>query len=289
MLPILQNIAPQKALNVIAHTLANCKVSWIKNQLIRYFVNKYPVRLEEAVEENPYLYTDFNHFFTRALKPHLRPLTPGQRDIASPVDGCISQWGQIENGTLVQAKGFLYNVCDLLGGDAEAAAPFLNGHFLTAYLAPKDYHRVHMPTDGTLAQMTYIPGQLFSVNHRTAEHISGLFARNERVVTVFNTNYGRMAVILVGAMIVGSIETVWAGTITPPRNSHKGIKTWDYETSESNTGPISLDKGQEMGRFKLGSTVILLFEKNRANWNPALQAKQDILMGECLGTFSDTL
>lgn len=281
MLPILQKFAPQRTLGAIAHTLANCQIPWIKNQLIRYFVNKYPVCLEEAVEKNPYRYPDFNHFFTRALEPSLRPLNPSLLDIASPVDGNISQMGQLQDGTMVQAKGFLYHVQDLLGGDLNTAAPFLNGHFLTAYLAPKDYHRVHMPTTGTLSQMTYIPGQLFSVNPRTASSISRLFTSNERVVTLFNTTQGRMAIVLIGAMIVGSIETIWAGTITPPRNN-KAIQTWHYQPSPS---PISLNKGQEMGRFKLGSTVIILFEKNKVIWDPALALKQNILMGATLGNF----
>lgn len=278
MLPILQNIAPQRTLTAIAHALANCEIACVKNQLIRYFVNKYPVCLLDALEENPYQYKSFNHFFTRALKPHVRPLTSEPYQLASPVDGNISQLGHIENGTLVQAKGFSYTVADLLGGDLTIAQPFLEGHFLTAYLAPKDYHRVHMPTDGTLSQTTYIPGKLFSVNPRTASEISTLFARNERVVTLFDTPHGRMAVILVGAMIVGSIETVWAGTIAPPHTHN--IKTWHYEQ------PITLKKGQEMGRFKLGSTVIILFEKNKITWDKALEPTQDILMGQSLGQFN---
>lgn len=282
MLPILQRLAPQRTLGVIAHTLANCKVPWIKNQLIRYFVNKYPVCLKEAIEENPYLYPSFNHFFTRGLKSDLRPISSNLLDIASPVDGSISQMGKIENGTLVQAKGFLYSVQDLLGGEPQTAAPFLNGHFLTAYLAPKDYHRVHMPTSGTLHQMNYIPGKLFSVNPRTTENISHIFARNERVATFFHTEHGRMAIVLIGAMIVGSIETIWAGTITPPRDK-RAIQTWYYETNSD--ASVSLNKGQEMGRFKLGSTVIILFEKDKVVWNQNLQLKQSILMGEHLGLF----
>jgi len=258
MSPTFQTIAPQRMLTAIAHLLANCKITWIKNHLIRYFVNKYPVRLEEALEENPYQYNSFNHFFTRALKPPVRPLATDPLAIVSPVDGHISQCGHIHQGTLLQAKGFNYTVQALLGGDTQFAEPFLNGEFLTAYLAPKDYHRIHMPVDGTLCQMTYIPGKLFSVNPRTAAAIPNLFARNERVVCLFDTPQGRMALVLVGAMIVGSIETIWAGTIAPLHLNRSGIKTWHYRKPI-----IKIKKGEEMGRFKLGSTVIILFEKKQ--------------------------
>jgi phosphatidylserine decarboxylase len=284
MSPAFQNIAPQRTLTAIAHLMANCEIPWIKNYLIRYFVNKYPVRLEDAIEENPYQYTSFNHFFTRALKPHVRPLTTDPLVIVSPVDGYISQYGHIHQGTLLQAKGFNYTVQALLGGDPSIAEAFSEGEFLTAYLAPKDYHRVHMPTDGTLCQMTYIPGKLFSVNPRTASAIPNLFARNERVLCLFNTPHGRMAVILVGAMIVGSIETVWAGTIAPPHLNRSGIKTWHYPETEHDSA-IHLEKGAELGRFKLGSTVIILFEKNKMIWNPTLEPTEDLLMGQPLGIF----
>ncbi len=283
MSPTFQNIAPQRTLTAIAHLLANCKITWIKNYLIRYFVNKYPVRLKEALEENPYQYESFNHFFTRALKPYARPITEDPTALVSPVDGQISQYGPIRAGHLLQAKGFNYTVEALLG-DSAVAGSFAEGEFLTAYLAPKDYHRVHMPTDGYLCQMTYIPGKLFSVNPRTANAIPNLFARNERVVCLFNTPHGRLALILVGAMIVGSIETVWAGTIAPPHLNRLGTQTWHYPGTGASA--IHLKKGAELGRFKLGSTVIILFEKNKMRWNPTLKSTEDILMGQPLGIFN---
>jgi phosphatidylserine decarboxylase len=272
----LQNSLPQHALTIFAGWLANCKIQWIKNRLIQYFVWKYPVNLLEAAEPNPYAYPSFNAFFTRALQKDARPIVIEAQTLTSPADGEISQLGKIQEDSILQAKGRFFSAAALLGNDADLAKPFLNGSFLTVYLAPKDYHRVHMPFDGTLTDMIYIPGSLFSVSTKTAESIHHLFARNERVVAFFNTVVGRMAVVLVGAMIVGSIETVWAGSITSPRG--QTIRHWHYE---ENT--IQLKQGDELGRFKLGSTAIVLVENNLAEWDPILQALSPVKMGQAIG------
>uniref|UniRef100_UPI002FDA4A96 archaetidylserine decarboxylase n=1 Tax=Arsukibacterium sp. TaxID=1977258 RepID=UPI002FDA4A96 len=220
-------------------------------------------------------YPSFNAFFTRPLKEGIRPLTADPAILAHPVDGCISQLGTIIDGKLVQAKNHNYSLQSLLGGEAHTAAPFTGGKFATIYLAPKDYHRIHMPVAGTLREMIYIPGELFSVNPLTAENVPDLFARNERVVTIFDTALGPMALVLVGATIVASIETVWAGTITPPTG--KDIFRWQYPAK----GPtaIVLDKGAEMGRFKLGSTVVLAFAADKIDFLDDQQAGAVTRMG----------
>lgn len=301
MQPWLQRFMPQHAISRFAGWLANSECPWLKNKLIRYFVNKYPVNLAEATEEDPYQYLSYNAFFTRSLKPGLRPIADGLHDFVSPADGCISMLGGLETGTLLQAKGRSFTVRALLGGDETLASPFQNGRFLTVYLAPQDYHRVHMPMDAHLTDMIYVPGELFSVNNQTAECVANLFARNERVVALFNTSQGRLAVILVGAMIVGSIETVWAGTVaprlkddnsisnTPAKNENsknyesankRGIKTFSYKH------PIFFRRGEEMGRFKLGSTVIVLTESKALNFNLGLEASEKVVMGQKLGEWS---
>jgi len=272
-----QHSLPQHALTNFAGWLANCKIRWIKNRLIQYFVWKYPVNLTEATEPNPYAYPSFNAFFTRALRSETRPINLDPEILISPADGEISQLGAIQQDSILQAKGHFFSATALLGGDLHLAKPFLHGAFLTVYLAPKDYHRVHMPFDGTLTDMIYIPGALFSVSTKTAESIDNLFARNERIVAFFNTAEGRMAVVLVGAMLVGSIETVWAGSVTPPRC--QAIQHWQYD---ENT--IQLKKGDELGRFKLGSTAIVLVENNLAAWDPSLQALSPVKMGQAIGS-----
>jgi len=268
---------PQHALSSLAGFLANCKFHWLKNRLIQYFVWRYPVNLEEALISDPYQYACFNDFFTRSLKPELRPIAKGLHDLVSLADGTISQLGKIEQGEIFQAKGHHFTTQSLLGGDPSLADPFANGSFLTIYLAPKDYHRVHMPIDGELTQMIYIPGRLFSVNLDTANSIPELFSSNERVVAFFNTSIGRMAIILVGAMLVGSIETVWAGTITPPRK--QALHNWSFDHL------IQLKRGEEMGRFKLGSTVIALFEGDNITWDPQLAEGAALQFGQSLGLF----
>jgi len=280
-----QYLLPHKFISMLAGLSANCKIVCIKNMLIRYFINRYAVNMNEAIESNPFAYASYNHFFTRALKPGCRPIASAASAIVSPADGQLAQIGAIKNHQLIQAKGHEYSVQDLLGGDRALAQEFADGSFATIYLAPKDYHRVHMPLAGRLTKMQYIPGKLFSVNTHAAQNIPNLFARNERVVTIFDTEAGKMAVILVGAMIVGSIETVWAGAITPPH--FNSINAWEYDHLEQ---AIQLEKGAEMGRFKLGSTVIVLFAPNSVTWNSDLNIDMDLKMGQQigLGLYSDT-
>jgi len=280
-----QYVLPHKFICWLAGISANCKIVFIKNFLISYFIKRYAVNMDEAIEPNPFAYASYNLFFTRKLKPECRPLASASKAIVSPADGQIAQVGAINDQRIIQAKAHDYSVQDLLGGDKQLAQHFSNGSFATIYLAPKDYHRVHMPLAGRLKKMQYIPGQLFSVNTHAAENIPNLFARNERVVTIFDTDAGKMAVILVGAMIVGSIETVWAGTITPPH--FETINTWEYDFLEQ---PIDLDKGAELGHFKLGSTVIVLFAPKAVAWDPELQHNMSIKMGQQLGMglYSDT-
>jgi len=219
---------------------------------IKWFIKQYKIDMSEAEREEPEEYNTFNDFFTRALKPGLRPISAS--DLVLPVDGCVSQLGPMQAGRLIQAKNHDYSAFTLLGGDKERAKPFANGHFATIYLAPKDYHRIHMPMDATLREMVYVPGDLFSVNPLTAQNVPGLFARNERVAAIFDTASGPMAMVLVGATIVASIETTWHGTVTPPSNQ---LDSWDYPTTGDEA--ITFKKGDEMGRFKLGSTVVMLF------------------------------
>lgn len=278
MRTITQYLLPHKFICWLAHISANCKIIWIKNFLINYFIQRYPVNMSEARETDPFAYPSYNHFFTRALKPECRPIDTAHDSIVSPADGCLAQCGDISQLRIIQAKGHDYSATELLGGDAELASCFVNGKFITVYLAPKDYHRVHMPLSGKLRQMIHVPGSLFSVNNHAAENIPNLFARNERVVCIFDTVVGPMAVILVGAMIVGSIETVWQGRITPPHG--RTANAWDYDAIAS---PIQLDKGDELGRFKLGSTVIVLFGPNVATWDPNLKLNMDLKFGASIG------
>ena len=217
----------------------------------------------------------FNHFFTRALKPEARPICQKTATIACPVDGAVSQIGHIKGTQVFQAKGHDYSLHALLGDD-KTSSLFHDGHFATIYLSPKDYHRIHAPLQAQLKKMTYIPGKLFSVNTVTTEHVPGLFARNERVVSLFQTEAGPMAVVLVGAIFVSSIETVWAGTITPPYS--KKIRHWTYENET-----ITLKKGDELGRFNMGSTVILLFPRDKMAFDNTIKAGTNVRMGQCIG------
>ncbi|PHS26649.1 MAG: phosphatidylserine decarboxylase [Methylophaga sp.] len=258
------------------HRLANSKVAWFKKAFIHFIVARYKVNVSEAAETKLSTYSSFNAFFTRALREGIRPIAEGDNIMTSPVDGAISQIGNIESGRIIQAKGRDYSVVELLGGDIALAAQFEQGQFATIYLSPKDYHRIHMPLDGKLKQMHYIPGKLFSVNPRTARAVPELFASNERVVTVFDTAQGSFVMVLVGAIFVGSMETVWAGKITPPYS--RNVKTWDYEGKEA----ISLDKGQEMGRFNMGSTVALLVPKTMSSFNTDLVTGGEIKLGQAM-------
>lgn len=278
---IAQYITPQHLLSRIIGSLAESQAPWFKNKLISWFIDRYKVNMSEAVYESYHEYKNFNEFFTRPLKEGMRPIDMAADAVVCPADGAVSELGTINEGRVLQAKGHDYSLADLLGGDTERAKPFLNGEFATIYLSPRDYHRVHMPVTGTLTEMIYVPGQLFSVNQTTAENVSSLFARNERVVCMFDTEYGQMAVVLVGAMIVASIETVWAGLVTPPKRM---LKTTKYD--ETTRQPIVLEKGAELGRFKLGSTAIMVFEPNRITWNEELKSLVPTKMGQRIATIS---
>lgn len=273
----MQYVLPHHTLSRLIGYLAECQTPWFKNRLIAWFIKRYQVNMSEALLEDPSAYRHFNDFFTRSLKDNARPLDNSEKAVLSPADGAISQLGNIEHGRIFQAKGHSFSLLELLGGDAERAAPFMGGSFSTVYLSPKDYHRVHMPLTGILREMVYIPGRLFSVNQTTAAHVPELFARNERVACIFDTEHGPMAVVLVGAMIVASIETVWAGLVTPPRRS---LRTYDY--SQAARQPITLEKGAELGLFKLGSTAIVLFGPNHVTWDPALQQNSAVQVGQSL-------
>jgi len=272
-----QYIVPQHALSRFAGLIANCEWPWLKNTIIKAFIKHYDVNMIEAVDPIPESYGSFNQFFTRALKDDARPVAAGENKIVCPADGAVSQLGAIKNGRIFQAKGQDYSLLELLGGDQETASSFANGQFTTIYLSPKDYHRVHMPLTGKLISMTYVPGDLFSVNTSTAENVPRLFSRNERAVCIFDTNAGPMAIVLVGAMIVAGIETVWDGQIAPLK---RGIKVSHYN-KEPRT--IVIEKGGEMGRFKLGSTAIVLFGPKVMEWNENLSAGSPTQMGSLLG------
>jgi phosphatidylserine decarboxylase len=255
---------PQHALSALVFRLTRLRLGALTRLAIRAFVRVFRVDLAEAAEPDPGAYPSFNAFFTRALRADARPLPAAPDQVLSPVDGAVSQAGTIDGGRLVQAKGWTYSLHGLLGGDDALAESFRGGLFATLYLSPRDYHRIHMPIDGRLRRMIHVPGRLFSVNPTTAAAVPDLFARNERVVCQFDTALGPLAVILVGAIFVGSIETVWAGRITPPRG--RGIRTTDY----GDDGP-RLSRGDELGRFNMGSTVILLLPAGSVQWSPDLQ------------------
>ena len=273
-----QHLLPHHLLSRLIGFIAECRIGWLKNRLIGWFAKQYQVDMSEALVEDLQAFEHFNAFFTRALKPGARPLEQSPAAVLCPADGAISQLGQIEHGRIFQAKGHSFSLVELLGGDTERASPFVGGTFATVYLSPKDYHRVHMPLTGTLTEMVYVPGRLFSVNQTTAENVPELFARNERVVCLFDTERGPMAVVLVGAMIVASIETVWAGLVTPPKRC---LKSFRYD--DAARAPIVLQKGAELGRFKLGSTAIVLFGADQVQWAQELAAGSPVQMGQLLG------
>ena len=278
-----QYFLPQRLLTRLSHRLTRVQTPWFKDFLIRRFIAHFQVDLSEAVSTDLASYPDFNQFFTRALRPGARPLAEGERVLCCPVDGAVSQVGGLTADRLLQAKGRSYSLWQLLGGDESRAQPFHDGGFITLYLSPRDYHRIHVPLPGQLTEMIHIPGRLFSVSPLTTRVVPDLFARNERLVTLFTTPAGPMAMILVGAIIVASIETVWAGAITPPLGT--AIRQWSYPA----TGPdaVFLDKGAEMGRFNMGSTVILLFARGAVRWDPALYPDASVRMGQRLGEIID--
>ncbi len=270
---------------LLPHHLFSRLVGWFmgrrlwKNWLITVFANRYGVDFSEAERQRPDDYDSFNDFFTRRLKPGKRPLPEDYSIVVQPADGAISQLGAIREQQIFQAKGHSYSAQALLAGTPEEADQFRDGTFATIYLSPKDYHRVHMPVTGTLRSMTYVPGSLFSVNPTTTAAIPGLFARNERVVCLFDTALGPMAVVLVGAMIVASIETSWAGQICPGR-SKQGVERVDYKGDDA----ITLQTGDELGLFKTGSTVIVLFAEDALELDEQLESGSQVRMGEPLAS-----
>ena len=272
-----QYLLPKKALTAYAGWRASREWGVRTTRLIGGFVEKYGVDMSEAANPDIASYKSFNEFFTRALKPGARPLAA--TDLVCPVDGAISQFGAIERDQIFQAKGHVYSTTALVGGDAALAARFENGHFATLYLSPKDYHRIHMPCDGRLLRMIHVPGDLFSVNPLTARGVPGLFARNERVVCVFDSARGPFVLTLVGATIVGSMATVWHGVVNPPRVAK--LREWRYEDQQ-----IALKQGAEMGRFLLGSTVVMLFPKAALQFNPAWVPARPIRLGEAMADFA---
>ncbi len=272
----LQYWLPQHGLTRLVGRLASAQAGKLTTAVIRWFIKQYKVNMNEALHSDPEHFKTFNEFFVRELKPHARPIAGGDNLLTYPADACVSQFGPIVDGHLIQAKGHTYSALELLGGCKKLADQFTNGGFATLYLSPRDYHRVHMPCDGILRQMIYVPGDLFSVNPLTAENVPNLFARNERVVCIFDTKFGPMAQVLVGATIVGSIELVWAGTITPPTGNT--IHKWDYPADGEKA--IRLKKGEEMGRFKLGSTVINLFAASKIRFDDSMKPGLSTKMGE---------
>jgi phosphatidylserine decarboxylase len=270
-----QYLIPKQALTALAGKFASARAGHTTTAVIRWFVKRYQVNMAEAANPDIASYATFNEFFTRPLKPGARPLAPA--DWVCPVDGAVSQFGAIEQDQIFQAKGHSYSTTALVGGDATLAAQFQDGHFATIYLSPRDYHRIHMPCDGVLRRMIYVPGDLFSVNPTTARGVPGLFARNERVVCVFDTAHGPLVLALVGATIVGSMATVWHGLVNPPRPGRLWEKTYEG-------GAVTLRQGEEMGRFLLGSTVVLLFPKSAMSFNDQWQSATPVRLGEVMAS-----
>ena len=268
---LLQYLLPKQALTALAGKFASAKAGALTTSVIRWFVRKYRVDMNEAAESDVTRYSSFNEFFTRALKPGVRPIAGAS--LVCPVDGAISQCGPLDDDRIVQAKGYAYTTTALVGGDASLAAQFADGHFATIYLSPRDYHRIHMPCDGQLTRMIYVPGALFSVNPTTAQHVPNLFAINERVVCVFENAEGPFVMVLVGATIVGSMATVWHGVVNAARTGV--MREWRYDR-----GAVSLAQGAEMGRFLLGSTVVMLFPKGSVEFPRDWQPGRVVRMGE---------
>ena len=270
-----QYLMPKRGMTVFGGVVAGAQAGAITTGIIRRFIRRYGVNMDEAAQPDPAAYASFNEFFTRALRPGVRPLA--EAPLLCPVDGAISQFGPIEGDQIFQAKGHRYRTTALVGGDAELAHRFEGGHFATIYLSPRDYHRIHMPCAGRLRRMIYVPGELFSVNPTTARGVPGLFARNERVVCVFDGPLGPFILTLVGATIVGSMATAWHGVVNPPRTHD--VRDWRYDDRS-----IELQRGEEMGRFLLGSTVVLLFPAGPLHFNPAWAPGGAVRMGQAMAS-----
>ncbi len=271
-----QYLLPGHLISRLTLAFTRIRAPWLKDRFGRWFARQFKLNLDEAVMSEVERYEHFNALFTRALKPDARPLDGDAKAVVSPVDGTISQFGPIEEGRIFQAKGRDYSLLELLGGSEGRAAPFEGGEFITIYLSPSDYHRIHMPLGGKLTEMVHVPGRLFSVNPATTRVIPRLFARNERVASIFDTDKGPLALVKVGAINVGSIETVWAGEVTPPAG--RVVKRWQYE------GEPALAKGEEMGRYNMGSTVILVFPKGMLSFDESLAPGMKLRMGQRIAT-----
>ncbi len=282
LITLLQYILPHHLLSQLMRFFTHCEHKTWKNLMINSIIKIYKVNMDEANEQDINAYASFNHFFTRELKESARIIVKSSDSIASPADGVISQAGIISQGDIFQAKGKSFTVTELLGGDSQRAVAFNEGVFSTIYLSPKDYHRLHMPLTGTLKEMIHIPGRLFSVNVATVNSVPRLFARNERVVCIFDTEVGEMALILVGAIFVSSIETVWHGVVTPPTIS--SVRHWQY----TDDAPL-LRKGEEMGRFNMGSTIIVLFARNKVDWEKNHLAGHPLELGQSIGKFKSAV
>ena len=270
-----QYLIPKQALTVLAGKLASARAGGVTTRFIRWFVGRYGVDMAEAANPDIAGYASFNEFFTRPLRADARPLAPA--DFICPVDGAISQFGAIDRDQIFQAKGHHYSTTALVGGDRELAAQFADGAFATLYLSPRDYHRIHMPCTGRLTRMIHVPGALFSVNPVTARGVPGLFARNERVVCVFDSAHGPFVLALVGATIVGSMATVWHGVVNPPRPGH--LREWNYSDRQ-----LHFRQGDEMGRFLLGSTVVMLFPPGVVQFNRDWAPARPVRLGEAMGS-----
>lgn len=278
---LIQYLLPHHLLSRLMYLITRSEWRPFKDLIIRNVIDIYAVDMDQAADPVPSHYRSFNDFFTRALRPDARPIAKTKDALVSPVDGALSQAGQILDGRIFQAKGHDFSLNELLGGDPKATEMFAGGSFATIYLSPRDYHRIHMPVTGTLKKMIHIPGRLFSVNPATTRNIPRLFSRNERIVNLFDTEAGPMALIMVGAIFVASMDTVWAGTVTP-----KSRRTTSWEYGRQSTAAIKLQRGQEMGRFNMGSTVILLFGKEAVELSTELQPESRLQMGQQIGSIT---
>ncbi|MCP4128361.1 MAG: phosphatidylserine decarboxylase [Gammaproteobacteria bacterium] len=280
---LVQYLLPHHLLSRVMYWVTRSEWRPFKDLIIRNIIKIYKVDMDLAADQEPTNYRSFNDFFTRALKPEARPLAKGKQSLLSPVDGTVSQAGQIVDGRIFQAKGRDFSLHELLGGDRKWTSAFTDGSYATIYLSPRDYHRIHMPSNGILKKMIHVPGRLFSVSPSTTRNIPRLFSRNERVVNLFETEAGPMAVIMVGAIFVSSMDTVWAGTITP---KSRRVTGWEY--GKKSTAAIKLQQGAEMGRFNMGSTVILLFGKDAVELATELKPEAKMQMGQQIGTVTST-
>lgn len=274
---LVSQLYPHHWLSGLMRHATRIRYAPVKNRQIRWFIRHYGVDMRAAQQQDPARFADFNDFFTRAVRPEARSIASSPGSVVAPADGSISQMGDIQEDRIMQVKGCKFTLARLLGGMAQHWRPFRNGQFITIYLSPKDYHRVHLPVSGRLRAMTYVPGRLFSVSPATTRNVRGLFVRNERVISLFDTVIGPMAIVMVGAIFVGSIETVWHGTITPahPRR----LRTWSYGERPHPPSP-TLERGEEMGRFNMGSTVLALFAGRHLTWSNAIGPENEVRMGQ---------